>query len=226
VRAACDARDPSCAPRKRGLPGQAEALAERERVWTAQFLAEFRSIVEQLARGGGRRTLILISDGFLLAPAKIPFELLQAYFPDIRSLRSLDTMQDSVEPIFKLAVKGNVPIYTIDSRGLYVSPTLDASRSGIMPVQVDQALNSIALDQGQTLSEIAAATGGTAFHNSNDLSLGLKKAFADGREYYMLAYVSTNEAQDGKFRKIEVKVSNTKATVNAKRGYWATPAQP
>jgi VWFA-related protein len=226
VRAACDAKDPSCAPRKRALPGQAEALSERERVWTAQFLAEFRSIVEQMARGGDRRTLILISDGFLLAPAKIPYDLLQAYFPDIRSLRSLDTMQDSVEPIFKIAVKGNVPIYTIDSRGLYVSPTLDASRSGITPMQVDRALNDIAMDAGQTLSEIAAATGGTAFKNSNDLSVGLKKAFADGREYYMLAYVSSNEAQDGKFRKIEVRVRDTKALVSAKRGYWATVTEP
>jgi hypothetical protein len=30
----------------------------------------------------------------------------------------------------------------------------------------------------------------------------------------MFAYVSTNEAQDGKFRKIEVRVRNSKAVVN------------
>jgi VWFA-related protein len=81
------------------------------------------------------------------------------------------------------------------------------------------------MDQGQTLSEIAAATGGKAFQNSNDLAAGLKKAFADGREYYMLAYVPTKETQDGKFRKIEVEVRDNKATVNAKRGYWAAPSQ-
>ena len=98
----------------------------------------------------------------------------------------------------------------IDSRGLYTSPTLDASRSVNLSVitHVDQVLNSIAMDAGQTLSEIAAETGGKSFQNSNDLSIGLKKAFADGREYYMLAYVSSNETQDGKFRKIEVRVKD------------------
>ena len=40
----------------------------------------------------------------------------------------------------------------------------------------------------------------------------------------MLAYVPTNETQDGSFRKIDVKVRDTKATVSAKRGYWA-PSQ-
>jgi VWFA-related protein len=226
VRAACDAGDPSCVPRKRTLPSQAEALAEHERIRTSQFLAELRYMVEQLASGNGRRTLILISDGFLLAPGKVPYDLLQAYFPDLRSLRSLDSMQDSIQPIFKLAVKANVPVYTIDSRGLYVSPALDASRTTNISVatQVESALNGIAMDAGQTLSEIAGATGGRAFQNSNDLFAGLKKAFADGREYYMLAYVPTNETQDGKFRKIEVKVRDRKATVNAKRGYWA-PSQ-
>ena len=81
--------------------------------------------------------------------------------------------------------------------------------------------DSVASEAGGTLSEIAAATGGTAFRNSNDILGGLKRAFADGREYYMLAYVPTNETQDGNFRKIEVKVRDNKATVSAKRGYWA-----
>jgi VWFA-related protein len=132
-------------------------------------------------------------------------------------------MQDSLEPIFRLAAKGNVPIYTIDSRMLYTPPSIDVSRSVNPSVasQVDRALNERATDEGLTLSEIAAATGGTAFQNSNDPFAGLKRAFADGREYYMLAYVPADEAQDGKFRKIEVRLRDNKAVVRAKRGYWA-----
>jgi VWFA-related protein len=225
TRGACDAHDPTCPSRKAALPSQAIMLAEHEEFNTAQFLRQFGSVVEQLARGQGRRTLILISDGFLLTPGKISFGLLEDYFPEFRSTRSIERMPDALEPIFRVAAKGNVPVYTIDSRGLYTPPMFDAARGatniGVAP-QVERTLNDIATDEGMTLSEIAAATGGTAFHNSNDLFTGLKRAFADGREYYVLAYVPANEAQDGNFRKIEVKVRDSKAAVSAKRGYWAT----
>jgi len=202
---------------------RAEELTERERERTMEFLAQFRSVVEELARDNGRRTMVLISDGILLAPGEIPYGLLQGYFPGYRTTRSLANLHYLLEPIFKLAVKANVSIYTIDSRGLYGPPGADATRNVVVQVmnEVNREWSGIATDQGLTLSEIAAATGGIAFQNSNDLFTGLQRAFADGREYYTLAYVSTNEAQDGKFRKIEVKVRDKGAQVNTKRGYWA-----
>ena len=223
VRQACDAREPSCPIQKPALPHRAEAVAEHERFTTTQFLAQFRFVVEQLARDSGRRTLVLISDGLLLAPGRIPFGLLEAYFPEFASTRKLERMQDTLDPIFRAAVKANIIIYTIDSRGLYTSSRADASRNVLPSVlnQVTREWDDIATDEGITLSEFAAATGGTAFHNSNDLFTGLERAFADGREYYTLAYVSTNETLDGKFRKIAVRVRDSKAVVNAKRGYWA-----
>jgi VWFA-related protein len=221
----CSVNDGSCQAVAGSLEHRAEELAERERVRTTEFLAQFRSVVEQLARDTGRRTMVLISDGILLAPGRIPYGLLEAYFPGYHSTRKLVTMHNAMEPIFKLAVKANVTIYTIDSRGLYASPGMDASRNVVASVvnEVAREWNDIATDEGLTLSEIASATGGTAFKNSNDLFTGLQRAFADGREYYTLAYVSTNKAQDGKFRKIEVKVRDRKAEVRAKRGYWALP---
>jgi VWFA-related protein len=226
VRSACDAGDIVCGIEKPGLPREAQMLADHERYRTRQFAGEFRAVVEQVARGNGHRTLILVSDGFPLAPGAVPFGLLQAYFPEFRSTKAIepDQMQDVMEPIFRLAVKANVPVYTIDSRGLYTESAFDASRGVNISVatQVTGALNSIAVDQGQTLSEIAAATGGKFFQNSNDLAASIKKALADGGEFYMLAYVPANAAQDGKFRKIEVQVRDNKAMVSAKRGYWAS----
>jgi VWFA-related protein len=101
----------------------------------------------------------------------------------------------------------------------------DASNQGSssrMAPAVQQTMNTIASAEGDTLSEMAAATGGIVFHNSNDLLAGIKRAFADGRDYYTVAYVSTNSSLDGNFRSIRVEVSDRKAVVNAKRGYWAT----
>jgi VWFA-related protein len=86
---------------------------------------------------------------------------------------------------------------------------------------VSGIMDSDASEAGGTLSEIAAATGGTAFQNSNDVLAGLQRAFADGRQYYMLAYVPGNANPDGKFRAISVRLRDKKMVVKAKRGYWA-----
>jgi VWFA-related protein len=218
VRMLCDSLDPECPARKRALPLLANSLAEDERLRTTQFLAQFRSVVEQLARDSGRRTMILISDGLLLVPGRIPYGLLETYFPEFRSPAKLDRITDAMEPILRLAARSDVAIYTINSRGLSTPLAGDASVAN----QMNREWSDIAADEQLTLADIAAATGGIAFQNSNDLFTGLQRAFADGREYYTLAYVSTNEAQDGKFRKIEVRVHDKGALVNAKRGYWAT----
>jgi VWFA-related protein len=83
-------------------------------------------------------------------------------------------------------------------------------------------MNQTASEAGDVLSEIASATGGTSFQNSNNILTGLERAFADGRQYYMLAYVPTSAKSDGKFHAITVRVRDSKQTVKAKRGYWAT----
>ena len=91
----------------------------------------------------------------------------------------------------------------------------------MMP-DVLKIMNDSAADSGATLSEIAAATGGTAFQNTNDILGAFERAFADGREYYTLAYVPSDSNLDGKYRTIAVRVRDSKLTVRAKRGYWAT----
>jgi VWFA-related protein len=84
--------------------------------------------------------------------------------------------------------------------------------------------DSNASEAADALAEMAAVTGGTFFHNSNDIFAGLQRAFADGRQYYMLSYVPNNATSDGKFRAISVRVRDPKLVVRAKRGYWAAEA--
>ena len=123
-----------------------------------------------------------------------------------------------------MAANRNVPIYTIDSRGLYTSEFFDASNPGgttrLLPALMS-ITDTASSDAGDTLSEIAAATGGTAFQNSNNILAGLQRAFGDGRQYYMLAYVPANSSPDGRFRAISVRLRDGKMVVKAKRGYWA-----
>jgi VWFA-related protein len=217
---------------------QAQAIAELERTLTVGFLRQFRSLVAQLARARDRRTIVLISDGFQIEPGREAMDLVNAFFPPAsHCLAPADvfcppnqmpfTSRDEFEPILRLAAASNVTIDTIDSRGLYGQRAFDASNPG-NPVSVDGAIGraerGMDAANGDTLAEIAEATGGTAFHDNNDLFAGLQRAFADGRDYYTIAYVSGNANFDGKFRAITVKVRDPKAVVNAKRGYWAAPA--
>jgi VWFA-related protein len=127
--------------------------------------------------------------------------------------------------VVKIASRSNIIINTIDSRGLYTPSWTDASTSGptiSVASDVMSAMNELQAEAGMTLTEFSAATGGTSYQNSNDLLAGIRRAVAEGRNYYTLGYVSTNAAMDGKFRNITVEVKGRKVTLRAKHGYWAT----
>jgi len=71
-------------------------------------------------------------------------------------------------------------------------------------------------DSQETLVTLAAETGGKAFLDSNDLSLGLKQVQEEFRSYYILGYMTNNNALDGKYRKIVVKLkANTTAKLSS-----------
>jgi VWFA-related protein len=219
---------------------EAKQIAETDRVLTAGFLREFRDLIAQLARGRDRRTVILISGGFQITPGKEARELFNAFFPPTAHclvpdtvvcvssdrLEASERMQGEFEPILRLAARSNITIDTIDSRGLYGQRAFDAT-TVLNSAMVDSSVGHVEWnsqsEDGNTLMEIADATGGTAFRNSNDLFGGLQRAFADGRDYYLLSYLSPNGATDGKFRAITVLVNSRNAVVKAKRGYWAEP---
>lgn len=110
-------------------------------------------------------------------------------------------------------------------RSLYVQSWVDASSPGTNPRVVPavmMATTSIQMEAGLTLGEFAAATGGTSYQNSNDLLAGIRRAVAEGRDYYTLGYVPVNPTLDGRFRKISIEIRGRKVTLRAKRGYWAT----
>jgi VWFA-related protein len=243
VRAACDqapnagTMSVQCGSGLLRVAERTRQLAESERNLTAGFLQQFRSLVSQLAKDHDRRTIILVSSGFQIDPGREAAELFNAFFPAAshcfvpsnvmcphNGLEFTGRMAAEFEPILRIAAASNVTIDTLDSRGLYGQQAFDASQGGTS-VRVDRAVGraerDVASAAGNTLVEIAASTGGTAFHDNNNLLGGLQRAFADGRDYYMLGYVSGNANLDGKFRAITVQVRDRKAVANAKKGYWA-----
>jgi len=112
-------------PDDESLQAQASGLANQERTYTVAFLEQFRHIVEALARGTGRRTIVLCSDGFQLVPGQELLALLRAAFPGSRSPNLVIERMNDLEPVLHMAANHNIPVYTIDSRGLYTQGYFD-----------------------------------------------------------------------------------------------------
>jgi VWFA-related protein len=224
VRALCDAHERDCRAQMLALPGEAEQVAGMDRNYTVALLSGLRNLLRELSKGTEHRTLLLISDGFQLIPGRDAWAMLAAYhFPGNAPTPS--RLQSEFEDVVKIASRSNIIINTIDSRGLYTPSWTDASTSGptiSVASDVMSAMNELQAEAGMTLTEFSAATGGTSYQNSNDLLAGIRRAVAEGRNYYTLGYVSTNAAMDGKFRNITVEVKGRKVTLRAKHGYWAT----
>jgi VWFA-related protein len=126
------------------------------------------------------------------------------------------------------AIRANVSFYPVDARGLTaLPPGGDASKSaprgsGIFSGQAQRKQSAKFNDQQETLSTLAADTGGKALLDSNDLGEGIVAAQKDIRSYYIVGYYSTNTAEDGRFRKIRVRLEGQpRARLDYRQGYYA-----
>ena len=125
------------------------------------------------------------------------------------------------------AVRANVALYTMDLRGLQaIVPGGQAQSASIRGTSaysgasVRSAMDSN-FDSQETLSTLAADTGGKAFLDSNDFNQVFKQVQKDTSAYYMLAYHSTNPERDGRYRKITVKTKIPNVKLEYRTGYYA-----
>lgn len=125
------------------------------------------------------------------------------------------------------AVRGNVALYPVDTRGLQaVVPGGDASRPSARGVAafsgrgVNQQFDRLFASQ-DTLQTLAADTGGRAFTDTNDFGAAFTQVQRDTSSYYLLGYNSTNTVKDGRFRRISVRVKRPDLRVEHRAGYYA-----
>ncbi|MGQ9633510.1 MAG: VWA domain-containing protein [Bryobacteraceae bacterium] len=130
------------------------------------------------------------------------------------------------------ALRSNVSIYPVDTRGLVaMAPAGNANRGsgggagnrGNFSGGAGRAMMSNLSGSQDTLYALAADTGGKAFFDSNDLAMGVVQAQRDIASYYLLGYYSTNTAMDGKYRRIKVQINNNlNAKLDYRTGYFAS----
>ena len=236
ARCVCGRSDPKapdsggCFAARERLRGFLMRSGGRTAVLNQNFLAGLQQLVLSTASMPTARTIIFLSDGFNRYPGRELYAIMQGYAPRDRTFEFNPQDTDSfLRPVLKAAARYDVKFYTLDSRGLYTSTTVSGStfdasfgEGAFVPQAVDSNNMTVAHENTDALAELAHATGGLFFENNNDLLKGLRRAFADGREWYVLAYAPSNRAVDGSYRKIRVEVKGKRLLVQAKAGYWAT----
>ena len=135
--------------------------------------------------------------------------------------------QASLRAATNAAVKANMAIYSVDTRGLQaLSPLGDAStgslrgKSAFNGASYQSAISSNFSSQ-ETLGTLASDTGGKFFGDSNDFSPAFQQIQHDTEAYYILGFRSTNLARDGSFRHLTVKLNRNDVKLEYRPGYYA-----
>lgn len=111
------------------------------------------------------------------------------------------------------AARGGVVIYSLYGIGLYYS-------TEPMTGTPSPAAES-------TLREMADATGGRAFLNTNDIGESLQKMLDSNRVHYTLAYYPPKGGDPAKFRKVSVRLKNHAGySVRTQKGYVPAERPP
>jgi len=135
--------------------------------------------------------------------------------------------QASLRAAINAAVRANLSIYSLDTRGLQaVSPLGDASTASLRGAgaynggAIQNNFNANFASQ-ETLTTLSADTGGKAFLDSNDFAPVFAQVQKDSSAYYVLGFHPANPVQDGRYRKLTVKVNRPNVKLEYRPGYYA-----
>ena len=181
-------------------------------------LTHLKSVAEWFGGVRGRRkSIVFVSEG-------IDYDI-----TDVFNNRSASTIMDETREAIAAATRSNVSIYTVDPRGLTTlgDDTIGSASFGAdqgasarsrPSVGISSLMNELRLSQ-DSLRTLADETGGFAAVNSNEFTTAFERIVRDNSGYYVLAYYPPSDKRDGKFHKIEVRVTRPGLTVRARRGY-------
>ena len=167
-------------------------------------LSGLRNLVSQMGHMPGSRSIVLVSPGFLT--------------PEV-------AMRQGVTDLIETALRSEIVVNTLDVRGLYTPLASPDSSHPANPAVRFRYDREEASGQGEVLSTLAYSTGGTFFHNSNDLDEGFRRTTEPPEYVYILGFSPAK--LDGKYHKLKVRLNTqSKLTVQAREGYYALKPAP
>jgi VWFA-related protein len=198
--------------------GPPQDMDRQEREFNARaMLEEMTAVSEWFSSVRGRKkTILLFSEG-------ISYDIHDVFANGGNNAASMITqrMQDFV----RSATKSNVSLYAIDPRGLMALSDGNIELTSVGAGDPNAAgLNERGLQDEarlarESLQTFAEETGGFAVVNTNGFANAYDRIVQENSAYYVLAYYPPNPKRDGKFHKIEVRVTRPGLTVRSRRGY-------
>jgi len=135
--------------------------------------------------------------------------------------------QASLRSAINAAVRANLAIYSVDTRGLQaVLPVGDASTGSMRGAgaynggAITNNMNANSATQ-EVMATLSTDTGGKAFFDSNDFAPAFARVEADTSAYYAIGFRSTNPLRDGRYRKLTVKINRPGVKLEYRPGYYA-----
>jgi VWFA-related protein len=196
---------------------QAEQQAEQQAVadsfqefvdtsFTTGTLGATSFVVRNLRNFPGRKSVILLSDGFRINSKT-------------NNDNTSNQVLQSLENLVEQANRSSVVIYSIDAKGLQsFMPGADA---GGLP---GASSRSDALQTAQEALEgprfLSEQTGGFTVVNTNDLNIGIDEALYDQQSYYLLGFDPEDEKFDQRRHSIKVKVNRPDLRVRSRSGFF------
>jgi VWFA-related protein len=148
-------------------------------------------------------------------------------------LRNSRSYADQVQITSEMLSAARVAVYPVDARGVMSLPGFGVSDGGLgskagadgtpaFAMQNNEAMDNAASEHF-TMEQLAQMTGGMAFFNTNGLKAAVASAIDNGASYYTIGYVPASKDFNGDFRKVKVKIDNSKFELAYRRGYYADP---
>jgi VWFA-related protein len=185
----------------------------REDMFSVGTLGAISYVVKGLRELPGRKSILLVSDGFRIYNQE----------DASRNYLALEKLRRLVDE----AGRASVVIYTMNATGLQTMGLTAADNPG--SGNIEQMLSSrrnAAFETQEGLDYLAQQTGGIAIKNNNDLSSGIRRVLEDQKGYYLIGYRPDNSTFDPRtgrrtFHKLTLKVTRPgKFNVRMRNGFY------
>jgi VWFA-related protein len=196
-RGVCDPREtPAFCYAK--VRGRAQQVDVRRRARTKDTLAAVDRAVFALTGVRGRKSLLLLTEGFLS-----------------------DSDVGAVQEVVSRCREANIAVYSVDVRGLVAALDGTLAADAGLPNTGEMTLMRAEEIEFSASGSVGLAedTGGFAIRDTNDLAGGAVRAAMESRVHYLLGYAPPADKSPRDWRKLTVEVKRAGLKVRARKGY-------